>query len=254
MFPRIDGTLRRPAVLVAAFAALMAGASAAAASDWFEVSTSPDHDAVAVGIADLFALPDLRAYGDLVVTDDVDVHEVPDATAATAQTGLEAPHVALLPRGVTGEPVYAVFGKVTATFTFSTEGARLAADDSVSGSPAPPGLDGAQVRLHAGPGIAEVWSQAFGLPRLIVARAVAPTVTSSGASSEAIREYLQSLSGMPDGRFTTSTTEVHGVPATVFATDDHIFAAVVWSKDGTVTAVAGTLGTSEILSVARDLR
>ena len=50
-----------------------------------------------------------------------------------------------------------------------------------------------------------------------------------------------SLSGLRDGRFTTSTTEVDGVPATVFATDDQIFAAVVWSKDGTVTAVAGTL-------------
>ena len=251
---RIDRRLRRPGVVVAAFAAVMAGASTAAASEWLDVLKSPDHDGVTVDIADLVALSDLGAYGDLVATSDVGVHEVPDASAATAETDLEAPNVALLPRGVTGEPVYSVIGKVTATFTFSTEDAHVAADDLVSGSPPPPGLDGAQVRLQAGPGIAAVWSQSLGLPRLIVASAVAPTVTSSGASSEAIRDYLQSLPGLPDGRLTTSTTEVDGVPATVFTTDDQIFAAVVWSKDGTVTAVAGTLGTGEILSVAGNLR
>ena len=83
---------------------------------------------------------------------------------------------------------------------------------------------------------------------------MAPTVVSSGASSEAIRDYLLSIPGLPDGRFTTSASEVDGVPATVFATHDQIFAAVVWSTDGTVTAVAGTLGTAEILSVARNLQ
>jgi hypothetical protein len=251
---RIDGRLRRPVVLVAAFVAVMAGVSTAAASDWFDVSTAPDHDASALGIADLFALPDLSAYGDLVVTEEAGVHEVPDAKAATAETGVEPPDVALLPRGVTGEPVYTVIGKVSATFTFSTEGARVAEDDSIVALPLPPDLDGAQVRLQAGPGSAAFWSQSSGLPRLVVARTVAPRVTSSGASSEAIRAYLTSLSGLRDGRFTTSTTEVDGVPATVFATDDQMFAAVVWSKDGTVTAVAGTLGTSEILSVARNLQ
>ncbi|HEY5873965.1 MAG TPA: hypothetical protein VIT64_01635 [Ilumatobacteraceae bacterium] len=251
---RLARMLRRPAVLVATFASLLTGASTAAASDWLDVLKPPDHDAVTVGIADLFALPDFDAYGDLVVTGDVGVHEVPDANAATAETGLDAPEAAFLPRGVTGEPTYSVSGKVSATFTFSTERAHVADDSSVSALPRPPGVDGAQVRLEAGPGIAAVWSQSTGLPRLIVARAVAPTVVSSGASLETIRNYLPSLPGLSDSRVTTSTSEVNGVPATILATDDQIFAAVVWVTDGTVTLVAGTLDTSEILAVARTLR
>ena len=154
----------------------MAGVSTAAASDWS--TCRPPHLITMrpLRIADLFALPDLSAYGDLVVTEEAGVHDVPDANAATAETGVAPPDVALLPRGVTGEPVYAVIGKVSATFTFSTGGARWLRTIQSWALPLPPDLDGAQVRLQAGPGSAAAWSQSSGLPRLVVARTVAPRV------------------------------------------------------------------------------
>ena len=52
----------------------------------------------------------------------------------------------------------------------------------------------------------------------------------------------------------TSTAEVDGAPATVLSTQDGTMAAVVWVDDGIVTAVAGSLSTDEVLSVARGLQ
>jgi hypothetical protein len=40
----------------------------------------------------------------------------------------------------------------------------------------------------------------------------------------------------------------------VLATRDRALAAVVWVDDGVVTAVAGSLDTDEVLSIARGLR
>jgi hypothetical protein len=140
----------------------------------------------------------------------------------------------------------------------------------------PAGLDGSRVRLVAGPGVAELWSSGAGVPALVVGRAVAPTAFSSGAPFTAVRDYLLSLPGLPQGlaaqlrafaadgstlplpvpadRFTTSSAEVAGHPATVLTTRDRTMAAVVWVEDGVVTAVAGALDADEVLSVARGLR
>jgi hypothetical protein len=219
-------------------------------------------------------VPDLTAYGDLEVTGDGDVHEVADAAAAREQTGLAVPEVVSLPRGVTGDPTYQVIGEVNATFTFSADRAAQAGAEEL---PAPPeGLDGAKVRLVAGPGLAEVWTHSTGVPALVVARAVAPTAFSSGVPFETVRGYLLSLPGLPedlaaqlrafsdDGttlplpvpaeRVTSSDAQVDGLPATVLTSRDGTMAAVVWVDDGVVTAVAGPLSTGEVLSVARGLR
>ena len=59
---------------------------------------------------------------------------------------------------------------------------------------------------------------------------------------------------MPADQVTSSTADVGGVPATVLRSRDGTMAGVVWVKDGVVTAVAGTLSTDEVLSVARGLR
>ena len=107
-------------------------------------------------------------------------------------------------------------------------------------------------------------------------RAVAPTALSSGVPFEMVRDYLLSLPGLPDDiatrlrtftangstlplpvlvdRVTTSSTQVDGVPATVFATRDRTLAAVVWVEDGVVTVVAGALDPGEVLKIARELR
>jgi len=162
-------------------------------------------------------------------------------------------------------------------FTFSAEKAAQAAAAAGETLPAPPpGLDGSQFRLVAGPGLAAVWSEARGAPALLVARAVAPTAYSSGIPFRTARDYLLSLPGLPrnvasqlrsfsgDGttlplpvpaeQVTSSAADVDGVPATVLTARDGTMAGVVWVDDGIVTAVAGSLSTDEVLSVARGLR
>jgi hypothetical protein len=274
---RFRAALRRPVVAALAATVVLSGAGVAAANDWLQIFRTEQIAPVSVTTADLVALPDLSAYGELSVTGDGDVHEVPDAAAAAAETGLDVPEVAALPRGVSGEPAYQVGGEVSATFTFSADrAARTAAEGGETLPPPPPGLDGSQVRLVAGPGMAGIWSQSAGAPTLVVGRAVAPTAFSSGVPFETVRDYLLSLPGLPedvaaqlrtfsaDGstlplpvpaeQVSTSSAQVNGVPATVLTTRDRTMAAVVWVDDGVVTVVAGALDADEVLTVAQDLR
>jgi hypothetical protein len=274
---RSRAALRRPVAAALAFAVVLTGAGVAAANDWLPIFHTEAIAPVALSTDDLVALPDLTAYGDVEVTGEGDPHEVADAESARRFTGLDVPEVVTLPRGVSGEPAHQVVGELSAVFTFSADDAAQAA--AAAGQPAPPvppGLDGSRVRLVAGPGLAEIWTQSTGVPTMVVARAVAPTVFSSGVPFETLRDYLLSLPGLPpelaaqlrtftgDGttlplpvpadQVDTSSTEVNGRPATVFTTRDQTMAAVVWVDDGVVTAVAGALGADEVVTVARELR
>jgi hypothetical protein len=274
---RSRAVLRRPAVAALAVAVVLGGAGVAAANGWLQIFRTEQIAPVSLSTADLIAMPDLSAYGDVVVTSEVDLHQVPDAAAAAAETGLDVPEVTTLPRGVSGEPVYQVGGKVSASFTFSPDrAAEAAAEAGETLPPPPPGLDGSQVRLVAGPGVAQVWSSSGRAPALVVGRAVAPSAFSSGVPFETVRDYLLSLPGLPedvaaelrtftgDGstlplpvpadEVTTSSAELNGESATVLTTRDRTLAAVVWVDDGVVTAVAGSLDADEVLSIARDLR
>jgi len=276
---RSRGFLRRPAVAALAVAVVLTGAGTAAANDWLQIFRTKQIAPISLTTADLLALPDLSAYGNLVMDGDPDVHQVPNAGVATAESGLEVPEVADLPRGISGEPTYQVGGVASATFTFSANRAsQTAAEAGKALPPPPPGLDGAQVRLVAGPGVAATWSKPTGVPALIVGRAGVPTAFSSGVPFETVRDYLLSLPGLPDNvaaqlrtfaadgstlplplpvpadQFTTSSTKVNGAPATVLATRDRTLAAVVWVDAGVVTIVAGALDADEVLSVARRLR
>jgi hypothetical protein len=271
---RRGASLRRPAVAALAFVVVLTGAGVAAANDWLQIFHTEEIATVDLNTADLVSVPDLTAYGDLEVTGAGSVHDVADAAAAQEQTGLAVPEVASLPRGVTGEPTYQAMDQVSATFTFSAERAAQAAAGELPALP--PGLDGAKVRLVAGPGVAAVWTHSTGVPALAVARAVAPTAFSSGVPFATVRDYLLSLPGLPenlaaqlrafsgDGTTlplpvpadlaTSSDTQVNGLPATVLASRDEAMAAVVWVDDGVVTAVAGALGADEVVSLARGLR
>lgn len=274
---RLRAAMRRPAAAALAFTVVLAGAGTAAANDWLQIFSTEQVAPVSFSTADLVALPDLSAYGELELSNEPGVRSVPDAAAAAAVTGLDVPEVAELPDGVDAGPVFQVGDKVSATFTFSAErAADAAAAQGASLPPLPPGLDGSTVRLDAGPGVAQIWTSTSGAPALVVGRAVAPTAYSSGVDFETVRGYLLSLPGMPeevanqlrtfaaDGSTlplpvpseyaTTSTTDVDGAPATVLTTRDRALAAVVWVVDGQVTVVAGALDSDELLTVARTLR
>lgn len=275
--PRWRGALRSPAVAAVGAVALVAGAGAAAAADWLQVFRTERIEAVTLTQADLVQLPDLTAYGTVEVVEEPEVRVVADAETAEQETGLALLEVDDLPRGVTDTSTISVGGQLRAEFTFSAEQAAKAAEAEGEALPPPPaGLDGSRFRLVAGPGVAEVWSADSGLPGLVVARAAAPTAFSSGTPFDTARDYLLDLPGMPDevaaqlrgysadgttlplpvpaDEATASETEVDGVPATLLESRDGAFAAVVWVDEGVVTAVAGTLSTDEVLSVARSLR
>ncbi len=274
---RSRGVLRRPAVAALAVAVVLAGAGAAAANDWLQIFQTKRIAPVSLSTSDLIALPDLSAYGELVVTSEVNVNPVADKAAAAAATGLRVPEVATLPRGVSGEPVYQVGREASATFTFSADrAARTAAEAGKPLPPPPPGLAGSQVRMVAGPGVAAIWRQPTGVPALVVGRALAPKAFSSGVRFETVRDYLLSLPGMPDhvaaqlrsftadgstlplpvpaDRMTTSSAQVGGVPATVLVSRDRLLAAVVWVDEGVVTVVSGSLDAGEVVAIARALQ
>jgi len=255
---------------------VVAAAGVAAAADWVQIFRTEQIAPVTITQADLLELPDLSAYGEVQVIEEAQVREVADAAAAEEATGLDVAQVSELPDGVVGEPTYQVGGQVSAVFTFSAEkAAETAAATGETLPPPPPGLDGSQFRLVAGPGVATVWPSTRGLPALVVARAVAPAAYSSGIRMETARGYLLSLPGLPedvatqlrnlsgDGttlplpvpaeQVTTSSADVGGMAATVFTSRDGTMAGVVWVEDGIVTAVAGSLSDDEVLSVARGL-
>ncbi|MDK3256685.1 hypothetical protein [Blastococcus capsensis] len=269
--------VRRPAVAALGAVVLVTGAGVAAANDWLPIFQAERVDPVEITSTDLVQVPDLSAYGDLQFTEAPEPEQVADAATAQQRTGLAVPEVGELPEGVTGDPAYLAADRVTATFTFSAaRAAQAAAAEGEVLPPAPPGLDGSQLRLQAGPGVAAIWSQPTGVPTLVVARSDAPTAYSQGVPFETVRDYLLSLPGLPDGLadqlrdlstdaatlplpvpvdlVTSSTADVDGAEATVLTSRDGLFAGVVWVEDGVVTGVAGSLSADELLSVARDLR
>ena len=266
---------RAPVVAGVGVLALATGVGAAAANGWLPIFQTEEVAPLTVSEGDLVRLPDLDAYGDLEVTDEVDLREVPDADAAEDATGLSLPQVESLPRGVTGEPVLRVADRAVAVFTFSAADAEEAAADGVDLPPVPAGLDGSRFRISAGPGVAAVWPSASGAPALVLARAVPPVADSSGVPFATAVDYLLSLPGLPpevasqlrtlsgeattlplvvnSDHLTSETTEVDGHPATLLASRDEAVAGVVWVDDGVLTAVAGSLGVDEVLAVARGL-
>jgi hypothetical protein len=270
-------SLRSPVVAALGAALLLAGAGAAAANDWFQIFHTERVQAVSVQSTDLVGMPDLSAYGELQSSGQPRLRTATDAAAAQAATGLSVPRVGALPRGVTGQPAFQVGDQVSATFTFSAARAAASVATGQQLPPMPPGLDGSQVRLVAGPGLAEVWSQGGGdIPTLLVARAVAPTAYSSGVPFDTMRSYLLSLPGLPADvaaqlrtfqpdastlplpvpadQVNSTTTDVGGHQATVLTARDGSMAGVVWVDSGVVTAVAGSLSSDEVLAVARGLQ
>lgn len=275
---RWGAALRRPAIAALGFAVVVTGAGVAAANDWLPIFATEDIEPVAISSdLDLSAVPDLTDYGTLEVTGGEEPSPVADEAAAEELTGLDAPEVTALPAGVSGDPQYMAIGEVAATFTFSAErAAQATAEAGQDLPPVPPGLDGAQVRLTAGPALAAVWAGDSGVPALVVARAVAPAAFASGTDFEQLRDYLLSLPGLPDevaaqlrtfspeastlplpvpaDYATSSPVEVNGDEATLVTSRDGFLAGVVWVEDGVVTAVAGSLSGTEVVSIASGLQ
>src|SRR3712207_3129995 len=108
------------------------------------------------------------------------------------------PRSTLFPYTTLFRSTFQAAGFVEATFPFSAaKAAQAAAAEGEALPPVPAGLDGSSLRLQAGPGGAAMWAQPTGGPTLVVARVGAPTVDSSGAGFDTVRDYLLSLPGLP---------------------------------------------------------
>ncbi|SNS75075.1 hypothetical protein SAMN05421812_101648 [Asanoa hainanensis] len=268
--------LRSPVVAAIGVAVVLAGASAAAAGDWLEIFRTERIAPVTAPEADLIKMPELDEFGELTPIEPVEIRQVADAAAAAQATGLTVPQVTDLPKGVSGQPTYHVGARASALFTYSAERAeQTARAKGHTLPPPPPGLDGSQFRLTAGPGLAAMWSEGRPTPGLVVVRAVTPTAYSTGVPFGTARDYLLSLPILPANvaaqlknfsaegttlplfmsveHMKSTATDVGGVPATLLTSRDRTMAAVLWLNGNVVTAVAGPLSGDEVLAVARGL-
>jgi hypothetical protein len=275
-----DRVLRRPvAVAATAGVVLLGGTAAAAAADLIPIFRPDKVTPVAISSQDVRALDqlgrlaELSAYGEVDAPKNVEPVEVKDAAAAKARTGLAAPGVGKLPRGVSGDPRYYVVDQQTVRVTFSAAKLKQAATSAgVTLPPMPGGLDGTRLQVRGGPGLAEVWQHGSGTPTLVVARANAPTATTEGASLTVVRDYLLAMPGLspalrdqlrtlgdgttlpipvPQDMATSSRADIGGVSATVVESKDRTMAGVVWVRDGVMDVVLGPLSREDVLAVAR---
>jgi len=277
--------LHRVTVLAAAGAVVViGGATAAAANDWLPVFHTESVAPVSVplsmsdvtNLASLADLSDLSAYGHWEHRTRPRLTSVPDVGAAEQRTGLTVMPVPDLPTGVTGDPTYHVIEQQSAVFQFSSAKVKHAvAQAGGTPPPLPEALDGAVLRLQAGPAVVRVWQQTSGLPTLVIAEIGAPVAESSGVPLDVLRNALLSLPGMPpelaaqlravtsdgttlpipvpENQFSTSATHVGSAPATLLRSTDGTLSGVVWVSDGLLRVVAGPLSESEVVSVANEL-
>jgi hypothetical protein len=113
------------------------------------------------------------------------------------------------------------------------------------------------------------------LPRLIVAQGKGPLIQSDGVTVEQLQQYLLAQPGItpqlaaqiraikdpsstlpvpiPVDMATSKNVTVQGVAGIFVGDSTGLGSAVIWSKDGIIYAVAGTLSESQILAVANSL-
>ena len=133
---------------------LVTGAGVAAANDWLPIFRTEQVDPIEVTSADLVALPDLSAYGDVEVTEEPDPQQVADAGAARERTGLAVPEVAELPRGRDRGPGLPGGRRRERARSRSrpTRPRRPRPPRGEALPPPPAGLDGSSLRLAGRPG------------------------------------------------------------------------------------------------------
>lgn len=242
---------------------------------------------VPVTVADVRSLAGLTDYGRVNGNGSLQVHAEPNAAAAGQAAGIAAPAVAKLPSGVSAAPRYAVVSGGVVTFTFNSALARAAAARAGGRLPAlPEGLDGSTLTVSIAPAV--VVSYGFDLASLyqggalptgseafVVVASRTPTVSTTGVTARTLEDYLLSVPGIPAevaselralgnpeqtvpvpipiDLGSASTVSINGSPGILIGDSTQLGSVVVWTHNGVVEAVAGTLSSSEALGVARSV-
>ena len=275
-----------PVALVAALALPLA----AVAADPLAVFQPTRVRAVSVTPADeraLRALPPLEAFGTLRGTRSPGVDEVASASEAGADAGFALRLPANVPAALASDVHYEVTQRARTSFTF--DGAKAAAwarEHKVALTALPAGLSGTTYTATLQP----VAIVTYGTPPkgrradrgarrtsfLAIIQAPLPSVTSSGASLNALADWFAKQPGISPHlaaqvraigdptqtlpipiRFDKQTAKpiaVDGVQGLAIGDETGIGSAIVWTKDGKLFAVGGTLAQSRVLALANTLR
>ena len=244
--------------------------------------------AVPITSADLMSADGFARYGTLTWSVPPKPYDVPDLATARKDSGLAVLTPSQLPAGVAATTArYGVMPRTTATFTFSGDLARQsAASVGRTPPPMPANIDGSKLFITGGPAVVQYFADTAtvpttgqnpmaGLPKLIVAQGKGPTVQSDGVTVEQLQQYLLAQPGIspalaaqikaikdpsstlpipiPVDMASSKQITVQGVQGVFVGDSTSLGSAVIWSKDGTVFGVAGTLTEAEILAVANSL-
>jgi hypothetical protein len=239
--------------------------------------------------ADLTSAAGLGRYGTLTWSAPPKPYDVPDLATAAKDSGLSLLAPSWLPPGVSAAPArFGVMPRTTATFTFSADLTRQsAASMGRTPPPMPANIDGSRLFITGGPAVVQYLgdgaapppSSAAGplgsLPKLIIAQGRGPTVQSDGVTVEQLQAYLLAQPGIspslaaqikaikdpsstlpipiPVDMASSKPITVQGVQGVFVGDSTGLGSAVIWSKNGTVFGVAGTLSEGDILAVANSL-
>jgi hypothetical protein len=245
--------------------------------------------AVPITSADLSSAAGLTTYGTLTWSNPPKPYDVPDLATAQQATGMKVLVPSQLPSGVSAATArYGVMDRTTATYTFSADKTRAAAARlNRTAPPMPANIDGSKLFITGGPAVVQYYDDGTtskpangadpfsGLPRLIIAQGKGPLVQSDGVTVEQLQQYLLAQPGItpslaaqiraikdpsstlpvpiPVDMATSKTVTVQGVQGVFVGDSTGLGSAVIWSKDGYVFGVAGTLTESQILVVANSL-
>lgn len=235
----------------------------------------------------LRALPPLEAFGTVRGTRSPGLDEVASASEAAQDAGFALRLPANVPAALAQAVHYQVTQRARTSFTFDqAKAAQWARQNKVALHPLPAGLNGATYTATLQP-VAIVTYGAQ--PRthksergarrgtfLAVVQAPVPTVTSSGATLQALADWFSAQPGVSKHlvaqikaigdptqtlpipiRFdkqTAAKITVDGVQGLAIGDETGIGSAIVWTKDGKLYAVGGTLTQSQVLALADSLK
>lgn len=275
-------------VLLLALAAALA-APLAAHADPLSIFQPKQIRAITVTPADASALrglPPLEAFGTLQGTRSPGLEEYASASAAAAQTGYALRLPASLPAAIPHDAHYEVTQRAHTTFTFSgAKAAAWAKQQKVALRPLPGGLDGATYTVTLDP----VAIVSYGTPPkhhrgergvrrgnfLTIVQAPLPSIGTSGPSLRTLEDWFTHQPGVPQhlaaqiraigdptqtlpipvqfNKQTATPIRVDGVQGLAIGDETGIGSAIVWTKNGKLYAVGGSLPQSTVLAVADDL-
>jgi hypothetical protein len=239
----------------------------------------------------LRALPPLEAFGTVRGTRVPGVDEVGSASEAAQEAGYEVRLPSGIPASLGKDVRYQVTQRAQTSFTFDrAKAAAWARDHQVTLAPVPPALNGATFTATLDPitmvtyGPQRVAQKSTRTPRggprraqfLTVVQAPLPTVTTSGTTLQTLVDWFASQPGIPPHliaqikaigdptqtlpipiRFdqqTAAKVTVDGVQGLAIGDETGIGSAVVWTRDGKLYAVGGTLTQTQALALADRLK